>query len=117
VFGDGTQSRDFTYVDDIAKGTVAAIKSLGYQTINLGSDRPVELHHVIRQISQFVGRAAVVQHRPAHPADVPATWAAVSKAKALLGWFPETSLDKGLMACVAWYKENRGLAQTLDLGV
>ncbi len=74
VFGDGTQERDFTYVDDIARGTIAGVKPLGYETINLGGDRPVRLSAIIDQIGQLLGREPVIEYHPAHPADVPATW-------------------------------------------
>lgn len=107
VFGDGSQQRDFTYVDDIARGTIAAIKPVGYDTINLGSDRPVKLIDVIRKIESLVGREAKIEYRPAHPADVPATWSDIQRAEAVLGWRPATTIDEGLSRCVQWYLENR----------
>ncbi len=116
VFGDGSQQRDFTYVDDIARGTVAALAPLGYEVINLGSDRPVALSHVIQQISALVGRPAQIEHRPAHPADVPATWADITKARRLLDWSPRVSLEDGLARCVAWYRQNRDFVLPLALG-
>ena len=81
VFGDGRQRRDFSYVDDIARGTVAALRPLGFETINLGSDHPVELAEVIEQIATLVGKRPIIEYRPAHPADVPATWANIQKAR------------------------------------
>jgi UDP-glucuronate 4-epimerase len=116
VYGDGTQSRDFTYVDDIARGTVAALKPLRFATINLGGDRPVELNGVIQQISALLGRDPVIRHAAAHPADVPATWASIEKAKSVLGWSPETSLEEGLRACALWFREHRDLACRIRLG-
>ncbi|RIK80588.1 MAG: nucleotide sugar epimerase [Planctomycetota bacterium] len=107
VFGDGSQQRDFTYIDDIARGTIAAIKPVGYDTINLGSDRPVKLIEVIRKIESLVGREAKIEYRPAHPADVPATWSDIQRAEAVLGWRPATTIDEGLSRCVQWYLENR----------
>ena len=116
VFGDGTQSRDFTYVDDIARGTIAALKPLGYETINLGGDRPVKLSAVIEQIADLVGQRPQIEYQPAHPADVSATWADVGKAAAMLDWSPQVSLEEGLRRSVAWYRENRDMVLPLELG-
>ena len=116
VYGDGGQQRDFTYVDDIARGTVAALAPLGYEVINLGGDRSVALNRVIDEISGLVGRAPAIEHRPLHPADVPATWADVRKAARLLDWRPQVSLEEGLSRSVDWYRANRELADSLDLG-
>jgi UDP-glucuronate 4-epimerase len=107
VFGDGSQERDFTYIDDIARGTIAAIKPVGYDTINLGSDGPVKLIDVIRKIETLVGREAKIEYRPAHPADVPATWADIHQAEKLINWRPQTTIDEGLSRCVQWYLEHR----------
>ncbi len=116
VFGDGQQQRDFTYVDDIARGTVAGLKPLGYEVINLGGDRPVHLSTIIQTISGLVGRRAEIQYRPAHPADVPVTWADIHKARQMLGWWPVVPIEEGLARSVAWYRENRELVLPLHLG-
>jgi len=116
VFGDGTQSRDFTYVDDIVRGTIAALKPLGYEVFNLGGDRPVKLSAVIKQIAELLGKKARIEYRPAHPADVSATWAAIDKAAGLLDWSPQTSIEEGLRRAVDWYLENREFALPLELG-
>jgi nucleoside-diphosphate-sugar epimerase len=116
LFGDGSQSRDFTFVDDIAEGTVAALKPLGYETINLGGDHVVVLNAVIEQISALTGKKAIVERRPAHPADVPTTWADISKANRLLQWKPQVRIEEGIRRCVAWYHDHRELARSLDLG-
>lgn len=115
VFGDGSQSRDFTYVDDIARGTVAALQPLGYEVINLGGDRPVLLSRVIELISKQTGNPAKIEYRPAHPADVPTTWADVSKAARLLQWRPEISVEEGLRRSVEWHYANRDLACSIEL--
>lgn len=107
VYGDGSQERDFTYIDDIARGSIAALKLLGFEVINLGSDRPVKLNHVIHLIEQCLGKKAQIEFQPRHPADVPATWADISKAKELLGWRPEVNIEEGIQRTVAWYLENR----------
>jgi UDP-glucuronate 4-epimerase len=116
VFGDGAQRRDFTYVDDIARGTVAAVRPLGFEVINLGGDQPVALAEVIEKITTLVGRPARIERREAHPADVPATWANIEKAQRLLGWRPQVPLDEGLRRAVAWYQQQRGWAGQLALG-
>ena len=116
VFGDGTQSRDFTYVDDIARGTVAGTKPFGYEVINLGSDRPVKLSAIIEQIGQLLGREPIIEYLPGHPADVPATWANVEKAHQLLDWTPQISIEEGLQRCVDWYRENRDTLLPIELG-
>jgi nucleoside-diphosphate-sugar epimerase len=115
VFGDGSQSRDFTYVDDIARGTVAALGPLGYEVINLGGDRCVLLSTIIEQIEALVGKKAQIEYRPAHPADVPTTRADVSKAARLLGWCPQIAIEEGLRRSVEWYRANRDLAMSLEL--
>lgn len=116
VYGDGTQQRDFTYVGDIARGTVAALKPMGYEVINLGSDRPVTVNDALRLTEQLVGRKATIVARPAHPADVTATWAHIEKAARLLDWRPETSLERGLAQLVNWYRENRDWASQIATG-
>jgi len=119
VYGDGTQKRDFTYVDDIARGTLSALHYLTthhpplttYQVINLGSDHPVPLNRVISILEKLLGKKAKIVYKPAHPADVPATWADISKARELLGWEPCTSLEDGLQQTVEWYLLNRDWAR------
>jgi nucleoside-diphosphate-sugar epimerase len=118
IYGDGSQARDFTYVDDIARGTLAALSFLltpsqdpRFVVINLGSDRPVVLKEALRIVESLVGRKARIEYRPRHPADVPATWADITKARTLLGWSPETPLEEGLGRLVAWYRENRSWAR------
>ena len=108
MFGDGSQSRDFTYVEDIARGTVAATQDVGYEIINLGGGRnPVSLNTVIKKLEILIGKKAVIDHKPFHIADLMETWANIEKAKNLLGWEPKGSLDEGLEKSVSWYMENR----------
>jgi nucleoside-diphosphate-sugar epimerase len=115
LYGDGTQERDFTYVDDIARGTVLGLKPLGYEVINLGSDRPVKLQQIIQTIQRLLGRDAIIQSLPRHPADVPATWADLSKARKLLGWEPQTAWEDGLERAVEWYLSNRDWAKAIEV--
>jgi UDP-glucuronate 4-epimerase len=113
VYGDGRQSRDFTYVDDIARGTIAALKPVGYEIVNLGSDEPVVLMEAVRLIERLVERAARIEFEPRHPADVIATWADISKAGRLLGWRPTTKFEEGLAQLIVWYKANRAWAKDI----
>ena len=116
IFGDGTQSRDFTYVDDIARGTIAGLKPLGYEVINLGSDRPVVLLDVVRAVEQAVGKDAHLIFEPRHPADVMATWADIGKAERLLDWQPQQRFEEGVLRTVGWYAANRGWACEIETG-
>jgi UDP-glucuronate 4-epimerase len=113
IFGDGHQSRDFTYVDDIARGTILGLKPLGYEIINLGSDQPHELLETVSLIEKETGKKARLEFAPAQAADVPATWANIGKARELLGWQPEVGLEEGVRRLVAWYMEHRELASEL----
>jgi len=115
VYGDGSQRRDFTFVEDIARGTVAARNLSGFEVINLGSDQPVALRDVIHNISRLVEREAIVQYQDAHPADVPATWANIDKAGKLLRWRPQVEIEDGLRRSVAWYRENREWLRPIGL--
>ena len=115
VYGDGTQERDFTCVDDIAQGTLAALKPMGYEVINLGSDRPVKLSEVIQLIEELIEEGADIKYEPRHIADVPATWADISKARKLLSWEPQTVFEEGLRQTVEWYMKNRNWAKEIEV--
>jgi UDP-glucuronate 4-epimerase len=116
VFGDGLQQRDFTFVDDIARGTIAGLAPVGYEIINLGSDEPVVLADAIALVEELTGRSAEIHRVPRHPADVLATWANIEKAGAFLGWRPQTSFRAGVGALVAWYRENRAWTSEIATG-
>lgn len=102
-------------MDDIARGTVAALRPLGFEVINLGSDAPVSLLDMARHIEELTGRKASFVHQQAANADVRATWADISRARAILGWKPAVGLPEGLAHTVRWYEENRSWARTLAL--
>jgi nucleoside-diphosphate-sugar epimerase len=106
IYGDGTQSRDFTYVDDIAEGTIKALKPLGYEIINLGGNNPHSLKEVLELIEKYLGKKAEVIYKDFHKADLKATWADISKAQKLLGWSPKVSLEEGIKRTVEWFKQN-----------
>ena len=113
IYGDGTQSRDFTYVDDIARGTILALTPLGFEVINLGSDSPHALMDVVRLTEAAAGKPARVEFYPPAPADVPATWATVEKARSLLGWEPEVMMEEGVDRLADWYRANREWARVI----
>lgn len=106
VFGDGSQKRDFTYVDDIVDGTLKARNCSGYDVFNLGSDSPVQIIKAIKIIEREIGRRAEIIFKPVHPADIPATWADIEKAREILGWEPEVDIEEGIKRTVNWFIEN-----------
>jgi UDP-glucuronate 4-epimerase len=113
VFGDGKQKRDFSYIDDIADGTLRCLKNFGYEIFNFGNDNSVGLMYVINLIEKELGKKAVIKYTPRHPADVAATWANIDKSKERLGWRPKTTIEEGIRKTVKWYLENRKLANKL----
>ena len=113
IYGDGTQRRDFTYIDDIARGTVAALKPLGYEIINLGSNSPVDLKEFIALVEGLVGKKAKCEYTPAHAADMDVTWADITKAKQLLDWQPQVPFTEGIERLVEWYQQNRDWAKEI----
>ena len=116
LYGDGTQRRDFTYIDDIAQGTIAALRPVGCEAINLGSDRPVPLMDLVHWIEELTERKARIERHPMHAADVQSTWASIDKAERLLGWRPTVEVQEGLRRLVAWYRENRAWAAQVRTG-
>jgi UDP-glucuronate 4-epimerase len=116
LFGDGSQSRDFTYVSDIARGVIAATKELGYEIINLGGgNNPISMNYVIGRIEERFSKKAKIDYKPFHVADITSTWADISKAERLLGWKPELSLDEGLDLTLDWYEANRSWLKDVEL--
>lgn len=114
VFGDGRQSRDFTYIDDIASGVAAAVeKTGGFNIINLGAGNTVTLCEMISEIENAAQMPAVVRFTDPDPLDVRATWADISAAKKLLDWSPKVTLGEGIRETVCWYLENRAWARDL----
>lgn len=113
VFGDGKQKRDFSYIDDIAIGTLKCLQPAGYEIFNLGNDNSVELMYVIKLIEDNLGKKASIEFSPRHSADVPATWADIGKSKKILGWYPKTTIQEGIKKTVQWYFENCELVNSL----
>jgi nucleoside-diphosphate-sugar epimerase len=113
VFGDGKQKRDFSFIDDIADGTLKCLQPFGYEIFNLGNDNSVELMYVINLIEDALGKKALIKFSPRHPADVVATWADIEKSKAKLSWYPKTTIEDGIKKTVQWYFENRDFVKSL----
>lgn len=108
LYGDGTQSRDFIYIDDVARATIAALKKIEYEIINIGSGKnPTSLNTIIKWIENRLGKRAIINRNVFHRADLKATWADISKASRLLNWKPEVLLVDGLNRTVDWHIENR----------
>lgn len=104
-YGDGSTSRDYTYIDDIVDGVVRAIdRPLGYEVINLGNGRPFLLRDFINLVERCVGKKADIEVLPEQPGDVERTCADISKAQRLLGYNPRVSFETGIQRTTHWYK-------------
>ena len=111
VNGDGTQSRGFTFIDDIARGTILALKPVGYEVINLGGHEVITINNLIKLIEEVVGKPAIVQYGPPNPADMFTNHADVTKAGELLGWEPQFDMRAGVERLVEWYNAEREWAK------
>lgn len=108
VYGDGTARRDFTYIDDIVQGVLAALdRPFPFEVFNLGESDTIELRDLIRLMEQCLGKPARIEALPLQPGDMPVTFADITKAKALLGYRPGTPVKEGLRRFVAWFKETQ----------
>lgn len=109
VYGDGNQCRDFTYVDDIAAGTVLATKDVGYDVFNLsGGQEPVTINRTIAMCEEIVGKKAHVEHAGPFECDIVETRASTERARTTLGWNPKTDFETGLHRCVEWHRTHPG---------
>ncbi|MFC1677397.1 GDP-mannose 4,6-dehydratase [Planctomycetota bacterium] len=105
VYGDGSMMRDFTYIDDIIDGVIAAIdKCKGYNIYNLGESRPISVIDLIAEIEKAIGKKAVKDFQPLQPGDVKQTYADVTKAVNELGYKPNTTIQAGLKKFADWLK-------------
>jgi UDP-glucuronate 4-epimerase len=109
VYGDGSMGRDYTYVDDIVAGVVASLEyvpesKVPFEVFNLGNSHPVRLAELIALLEAATGTKALQERLSDQPGDVPITWANIDKAKRLLGYSPQTSMEQGLRNFVAWYR-------------
>jgi nucleoside-diphosphate-sugar epimerase len=113
VNGNGEQSRGFTYLEDIARGTLVALQPLGYEVINLGGHEVITINNLIKLVEEVVGKKATVHYGPPDPADMRSNWADVSKAGRLLGWKPQVGLREGMTRLVEWYRAERHWAKDI----
>jgi nucleoside-diphosphate-sugar epimerase len=111
--GDGEQSRGFTYLDDIARGTILGLKPLGYEIINLGGHEVIKINELIQILEASLGQKAQVEYLPRHPADMLTNWANVEKARQLIGWEPQVGLEEGIQNLVDWYLAERAWASQI----
>ena len=111
--GDGNQSRGFTYLDDIARGTILGLKRVGYEIINLGGHEVITMNEMIGRLEELLGERAEVVHHTAHKADMLANQADVSKARSLLGWEAQVGLEEGMRRLVEWYLAERDWASQI----
>ncbi|MEW6129117.1 MAG: GDP-mannose 4,6-dehydratase [Acidobacteriota bacterium] len=106
VFGDGTSRRDYTYIDDILSGVLAALDyhQTQFEVINLGESQTVELRYLIEVIEKTLGKPAKIDWQPMQQGDVPVTFANIEKARRLLGYNPQTKIDAGIEKFVEWFR-------------
>jgi UDP-glucuronate 4-epimerase len=111
MYGDGTTSRDYTYVDDTIQGIIGAMKydKTNFELINLGNNYSVSLKELITSIEKVTGKKAIIEQLPEQPGDVPKTFADISKAKKLLGYAPTTKLNEGLEKFYTWFSQHKEL--------
>jgi nucleoside-diphosphate-sugar epimerase len=116
LYGDGTQTRGFTYVDDIARGTLLATKPIGFEIINLGGHETISINNLIALMEKKIGKKALVVQLPPQKADMQSNHADVEKAGRLLGWEPQVALEEGVERLVAWYQAERDWASKIETG-
>ena len=111
IFGDGSTGRDYTFVDDIVAGILAALERTPrtedgppFEVFNLGNSHPVKLGELVELLERVTGRSAIREQKPLQPGDVPLTWANITKAAKVLDYHPATRLEEGLARFVAWYR-------------
>jgi UDP-glucuronate 4-epimerase len=105
MYGDGSSSRDYTYVGDVVDGILAALDAdLAYEVINLGHNHPVPLSHLIATLGEALGVELRVERLPEQPGDIPVTCADIEKARRLLGWEPTLSFEEAVGRFVEWFR-------------
>jgi nucleoside-diphosphate-sugar epimerase len=113
VNGNGDQSRGFTFLDDIARGTVLALRPLGFEIINLGGHEVITINDLIRLLETAIKKKARDEYGPPNTADMRSNWADVTKAGRLLGWEPHVGLQEGVRRIVDWYASERAWARNI----
>ena len=114
INGDGEQSRGFTYLDDIARGTIQALKPVGYEIINLGGHEVITINHLVGMLEERIGKKARIIHHEMHPADVRTNQADVTRAGQVLGWAPQVNIEEGVTHLVDWYLRQRSWASQVE---
>lgn len=105
VFGDGSTSRDYTYVEDIVNGIIQSLENVkGYEVLNIGGSDPISLADLIHVIEQAVGETALINRLPMQPGDVQQTYAEITKASQLIGYQPSVRVEEGIRRFVEWYR-------------
>lgn len=106
VFGDGNAERDFTYIDDILQGVLAAVDydATPFEIINLGESHTITVNRLIELLETALGQKAIIDRQPPQPGDMPRTHADISKARALLGYKPATPIEAGIQKFVEWFR-------------
>jgi UDP-glucuronate 4-epimerase len=109
VFGDGSAARDYTFVSDTVDGVIAATrKEFGYEIFNLGESETISLSRMIESLESALGKKAVIDRQPLQAGDVPVTFADISKARAKLGYNPQTKFENGIKVFAEWFQRCSG---------
>jgi UDP-glucuronate 4-epimerase len=114
LYGSGEQSRGFTYLDDIVRGTILGLRPMGYEIFNLGGHETMTINQMIAMLEELAGRKARVERHAAHKADILANWADITKARQVLGWEPQVPLAEGVKRLVEWYRAERSWASQVE---
>ncbi len=116
IFGDGSQSRDFTYSLDIAMGTIKAINIERFEIINLvNGSNPISLNIMIELIEKYTGKKASIKKSAFLKEDFKISRADNTKAKSLLGWKPETDFEEGIKRTIHWFEENEDFIKSIHI--
>jgi UDP-glucuronate 4-epimerase len=108
IFGDGSTSRDYTYIDDIVSGVIAALDRCDrFRIYNLGGSEPVTLSQLVAELERALGKKAIVDRRPAQSGDVQRTYADLTRSTAELAYRPRTPLSQGIASFVEWFRKNQ----------
>lgn len=109
MYGDGSTKRDYTFINDIVDGIIKALnyKATMYEIINLGNNQPISLAELVATIETIANKKAIIEKLPEQLGDVPITYSDISKAKRLLNYHPETSLEDGIKSFYNWYISNK----------
>ncbi|MGH1366154.1 MAG: NAD-dependent epimerase/dehydratase family protein [Calditrichia bacterium] len=114
IYGDGTQARDFTFVDDAAEASIQGMTLSGYNIYNVGDDNPVELNKIIELLEDGLGKKAKRNYLDRHPADNLITWSDISRTREIIDWEPLTNAETGIQRVIEWYQQNRAWVNELE---